>query len=39
VIEKYTGVLAAADVLAASAALRVIESIRFDLGYPGRVHP
>jgi len=32
VIEKYTGVLAAADVFTASTALWVLESIRLDLG-------
>jgi Metallo-beta-lactamase superfamily len=39
VIEKYTGVLAAADVLTTSTALQIIESVRLDLGYPGQVHP
>lgn len=39
VIEKYTGVLAAADVFTALTALRVIESIRLDSGYPCDVHP
>jgi glyoxylase-like metal-dependent hydrolase (beta-lactamase superfamily II) len=33
VIEKYTGVLAAADVFTASIAYDVIQSIRLDLGY------
>jgi hypothetical protein len=32
VIEKYTGVLAAADVFTDSTALWVLESIRLDLG-------
>jgi hypothetical protein len=32
VIQKYTGVLAAADVFTASTALWVLESIRLDLG-------
>jgi glyoxylase-like metal-dependent hydrolase (beta-lactamase superfamily II) len=39
VIEKYTGVLAAADVLTARTALGVMESIRLDLGYSFEVHP
>jgi glyoxylase-like metal-dependent hydrolase (beta-lactamase superfamily II) len=38
-IEKYTGVLAAADVFTASTAFWVLESIRLDLGYASRVHP
>jgi len=32
VIQKYTGVLAAADVFTASTAFWVLESIRLDLG-------
>lgn len=38
VIEKYTGVLAAADVLTASTAFQVVQSIRLDLGYGCEVH-
>jgi hypothetical protein len=39
VIEKYTGVLAAADVFTESTTFWVIESIRLDLGYGAQVHP
>jgi glyoxylase-like metal-dependent hydrolase (beta-lactamase superfamily II) len=39
IIEKYAGVLAAADVFTASAAAHVIRSIRLDLGYGSRIHP
>jgi hypothetical protein len=39
VIEKYTGVLAGADLFAESTAFWVMESIRFDLGYGSQVHP
>jgi hypothetical protein len=39
VIEKYTGVLAAADVFTARTAFWVMESIRLDLGYAFYVHP
>jgi len=39
VIEKYTGVLAAADVFTASTAFHVMQSIRLDLGYGSQVHP
>ena len=39
VIEKYTGVLAAADVFTASTTLWVLESIRLDLGVGSQVHP
>jgi glyoxylase-like metal-dependent hydrolase (beta-lactamase superfamily II) len=39
VTEKYTGVLAAADVFTASTAFHVIQSIRLDLGYRSQVHP
>ncbi len=39
VIEKYTGVLAAVDVFTPSTTFRVVQSIRFDLGYGSRVHP
>jgi glyoxylase-like metal-dependent hydrolase (beta-lactamase superfamily II) len=39
VIEKYTGVLAAADVFTTHTALWVVESIRLDLGVGIQVHP
>ena len=39
VIEKYTGVLAAADVFTASTTFYVMQSIRLDLGYGSQVHP
>ena len=39
VIEKYTGVLAAADVFTPSTAFQVMQSIRLDLGYASQVHP
>jgi len=39
VIEKYTGILAAADVFTASTTFWVMESIRLDLGFPSQVHP
>jgi hypothetical protein len=39
VIEKYTGVLAAADVFTESTTFWVMESIRLDLGYGSWVHP
>jgi hypothetical protein len=39
VIEKYTGVLAAADVFTDSTTFWVMESIRLDLGYGSWVHP
>jgi glyoxylase-like metal-dependent hydrolase (beta-lactamase superfamily II) len=38
VIEKYTGVLAAADVFTESTTFWVMESIRLDLGYGSQVH-
>jgi hypothetical protein len=38
VIEKYTGVLAAADVFTASTTFQVMQSIRLDLGYGSQVH-
>jgi len=38
VIEKYTGVLAAADVFTESTTFQVLQSIRLDLGY-GLVGP
>ena len=39
VIEKYTGVLAAADVYTASTAFWLMESLRLDLGLGSQVHP
>ena len=39
VIEKYTGVLAAADVFTEITTFWVMESIRLDLGYGSQVHP
>ena len=39
VIEKYAGVLAAADVFTASTTFWVMESICLDLGYASYVHP
>jgi hypothetical protein len=39
VIEKYTGVLAAADVFTASTTFHVMQSIRLDLGDGSQVHP
>jgi len=39
VIEKYTGVLAAADVYTASTTFWVMESLRLDLGFGSQVHP
>ena len=39
VIEKYTGVLAAADVFTESTTFQVMQSIRLDLGYGSQVHP
>ena len=39
VIEKYTGILAAADVFTDSTTFWVMESIRLDLGYGSQVHP
>src|SRR6201984_1168417 len=39
VIEKYTGVLAAADVFTEDVAFQVMQSIRLDLGYGSQVHP
>jgi hypothetical protein len=39
VIEKYTGVLAAADVYTESTTFWVMESIRLDLGFASYVHP
>jgi glyoxylase-like metal-dependent hydrolase (beta-lactamase superfamily II) len=39
VIEKYTGVLAAADVFTPSTTFHVMQSLRLDLGYGSQVHP
>jgi hypothetical protein len=39
VIEKYTGVLATADVFTASTTFHVMQSLRLDLGYGSQVHP
>jgi glyoxylase-like metal-dependent hydrolase (beta-lactamase superfamily II) len=39
VIEKYTGVLAAADVFTVSTTFHVLQSLRLDLGYGSQVHP
>jgi hypothetical protein len=39
VIQKYTGVLAAADVYTANTVFWVMESLRLDLGYGSQVHP
>jgi glyoxylase-like metal-dependent hydrolase (beta-lactamase superfamily II) len=39
VIEKYTGVLAAADVYTASTAFILLESIRLDQGFGSQIHP
>jgi len=39
VIEKYTGLLAAADVFTPSTTLHVMQSVRLDLGYGSRVRP
>jgi hypothetical protein len=39
VIEKYTGVLAAADVFTAGITFHVMQSMRLDLGYGWHVHP
>jgi glyoxylase-like metal-dependent hydrolase (beta-lactamase superfamily II) len=39
VIEKYTGVLAAADVFTESTTFQVLQSIRLDSGYASWVHP
>jgi hypothetical protein len=38
VIEKYTGVLAAADVFTTSTTFHVMQSIRLDLGHGSVVH-
>jgi len=39
VIDKYTGVLAAADVFTESTAFLLMQALRFDLGYGSRVRP
>jgi hypothetical protein len=39
VTEKYTGVLASADVFTASTTFHVMQSLRLDLGYASQVHP
>jgi len=39
VIEKYKGVLAAADMCTPNTAFWVMQSIRLDLGYGSQVHP
>jgi hypothetical protein len=39
VIEKYTDVLAAADVFTEDVTFEVMQSIRLDLGYGAQVHP
>jgi hypothetical protein len=39
VIEKYTGVIAAADVFTESTTFWVMESMHLDLGYGSQVHP
>jgi glyoxylase-like metal-dependent hydrolase (beta-lactamase superfamily II) len=39
IVQKYTGVLAAADVFTASSTLALVESMRLDLGAGIQVHP
>jgi len=39
VIEKYTGVLAAADVFTQDVSFEVMQSVRLDRGYGAQVHP
>ena len=39
VIDKYTGVLGAADVFTASTTWWVMESLRLDKGVGSQVHP
>src|SRR5256885_2643309 len=39
VIDKYTDVLAAADVFTASTTFHVMQSLRLDKGYGSQVHP
>jgi hypothetical protein len=39
VIEKYTGLIAGADVYTESTAFWVMQSVRLDLGYGSQVHP
>jgi hypothetical protein len=38
VIEKYTGLIAAADVFTGSTTFQVMQSIRPDLGHGSQVH-
>jgi hypothetical protein len=39
VIQKYLGVLAAADVYTATTTFAILGSIRLDLGFGPQVHP
>jgi glyoxylase-like metal-dependent hydrolase (beta-lactamase superfamily II) len=39
VIEKYTGLIAAADVFTESTTFQVMQSMRLDLGHGSQVHP
>jgi glyoxylase-like metal-dependent hydrolase (beta-lactamase superfamily II) len=39
VVERYTGVIAAADVFTESTTFQVMQSIRLDLGHGSQVHP
>jgi len=39
VIEKYSGILEAADLFTASTTFQVVQSMRLDLGYASQVHP
>jgi len=39
VVEKYAGLLAAADVYTANTVFWVMESVRLDLGFGSQVHP
>ncbi len=39
IIEKYTGVIAAADVYTRSTVFWIMESIRLGLGFASYVHP
>ena len=38
-IEKYTGVLGAADVYTANTTFWILESLRLDLGLGSQIHP
>ena len=38
VIEKYSGVLAAAEVFTVGTTFQVMQSIRLDSGYASRIH-